>query len=100
MAVDVYPKVLLKILWPKYWLSPLTKRTSEERLFRLVEAMVKYVLPISFAVGRIPLLGRKLRYIFPVANYEGVFPLSRAQLREWAVLDTLTCYRRRMTTPN
>ena len=25
----------------------------------------------------------------PVANYEGVYPLSREQLREWALLDTL-----------
>ncbi len=88
LVVDIYPKLLLNIIWPKYWLRPLTKRLSDERLFKLVEVLVKYLLPISFAVGRIPLLGRKLRYIIPVANYKGVFPLSRSQLREWALLDT------------
>jgi hypothetical protein len=39
-------------------------------------------------VGRIPYVGRTLRYALPVVNYEGVYALSEAQLREWAVLDT------------
>jgi SAM-dependent methyltransferase len=29
-----------------------------------------------------------LRHAIPVSNYEGVYPLSESQLREWAVLDT------------
>ena len=46
------------------------------------------MLKISRLVNRIPGLGRYLRYAIPVVNYEGVYPLSEAQLREWAVLDT------------
>jgi hypothetical protein len=50
--------------------------------------MVKMFFPVSIAIGRIPYVGRKLRYAVPVANYEGVFPLTMEQLREWAILDT------------
>jgi hypothetical protein len=46
------------------------------------------LLPVSRAAGRIPGVGRKLRYVVPVVNYEGVYPLTEEQLREWAVLDT------------
>jgi hypothetical protein len=49
---------------------------------------VPWLFPVSLAIGRIPRVGRRLRYAIPVANYEGVLPLSPAQLREWAVLDT------------
>jgi hypothetical protein len=45
-------------------------------------------LPLSIAIGRIPLVGRKARYIIPAANYDGIYPLSRAQLEKRAILDT------------
>ncbi len=88
LTVGVYAKVLLNLLWPKYWLRPITKRMNPQRLFRLVEAIVPVLLPVSRAIGRIPLVGRKLRYAIPVANHEGDWPLSEPQLREWAVLNT------------
>jgi SAM-dependent methyltransferase len=88
LAVDVYPRLLLNILWPKYWLRPMTKRMSSRDLFRLVQIMVKVLLPISLVTGRIPLIGRKLRYCIPVANHEPDFPLSRVQVKEWAILNT------------
>jgi SAM-dependent methyltransferase len=88
IAIDLYPKLWKNVLWPKYWLRPLTRRMSRERLFRLVERCVPWLLPVSRALGRIPLAGRQLRYVVPVMNYEGVYPLSDTQLREWAVLDT------------
>lgn len=88
LVVDVYPKLFLNILWPKYWLRPLTKRLNQESLFKIVEIMVKYLFPISQIIGRFPLLGGKLRHMIPVANYKGVYPLSKTQLREWAILDT------------
>jgi SAM-dependent methyltransferase len=88
LAVDVYPKLLRNVFWSKYWLRPFTKRVPPERLFGAVQTLVRTLLPISTVVGRVPRLGRRLRYLLPVANYEGVYPLSRAQLYEWAVLDT------------
>ena len=88
LAVDVYPKLKRNMLWPKYWLRPLTRRMPPERLFRAVSWMVRLLWPLSVAIGRVPVIGRKLRYAVPVVNYEGVYGLSGQQLREWALLDT------------
>jgi SAM-dependent methyltransferase len=88
LAVDVYPRIPLNLLWPKYWLRPLTRRMPAERLLPLVVRMVQVLWPLSLALGRTPVVGRRLRHALPIANYEGVLPLSAAQLKEWAVLDT------------
>ena len=88
LAVDVYMKTGLELLWPKYWLRPLTKRMDRERLFRLVKRLGPPLLPVSSMIGRVPKIGRRLRYLVPVVNYEGVHPLSREQLRDWSILDT------------
>ena len=61
---------------------------APDRLFPWVQFIVKVLFPVSIALGRFPYIGSKLRYAIPVANYEGVFPLTKEQLREWAVLDT------------
>jgi SAM-dependent methyltransferase len=88
LAVDVYPRLRANVLWPKYWLRPLTRRVPPQRLFPLVEGMVQALFPLSIMLGRIPKIGRKLRYAIPIANYDGLLPLSSAQLKQWAVLDT------------
>jgi SAM-dependent methyltransferase len=88
IAVDLYPRIALNLLWPKYWLRPITKRISADRLFPFVVRMVHVLWPFSLALGRVPTIGRRLRHALPVANYEGVLPLTPAQLKEWAVLDT------------
>ena len=90
--MDVYADLWLNAIWPKYWLRPITKRIPQQRLFSIVKLMVSCLLPISLAIGRIPKLGRKLRYVIPVCNYEGIFPLSKGQLKEWAVLDTFDMF--------
>jgi SAM-dependent methyltransferase len=88
LAVDVYPRLLLNLLWPKYWLRPFTKRMSARKLMPLVRWMVDTLLPVSLVVGRVPVVGRRLRYAIPVANHEPDFPLSPEQVREWALLNT------------
>jgi ubiquinone/menaquinone biosynthesis C-methylase UbiE/uncharacterized protein YbaR (Trm112 family) len=88
LAVDLYPKLWMNVFWPKYWLRPFTKRMDKETLFRLVERMTPRLLPISRTIGRIPLLGRRLRYLVPVADYKDLLPLSETELREWSILDT------------
>ncbi len=88
LSVDVYMKTGFELLWPKYWLRPLTKRMDKERLFRLVTRVGPSLLPISSLIGRAPRVGRRLRYLVPVANYEGVLPLTQEQLRDWSILDT------------
>jgi SAM-dependent methyltransferase len=93
LAVDAYPKLRLNVLWPKYWLRPLTTRIDARRLFRLVERAVPLLLPLSDLISRLPWVGPKLRYAVPVANHRPAFPqLSPTQVREWAVLDTFDMF--------
>lgn len=88
LCVDYYESSLKSRMLPKYWLRPLTKRLPKHRLFAALEKLVPAMLPVSRSVGKIPVFGRILRRIVPVANYEGVLPLSEEQLYEWALLDT------------
>jgi SAM-dependent methyltransferase len=88
LVIDIYAKLFLNWFWPKYWLRLVTTRMRPERLLPLVRGMVGVLLPVSLRIGCLPLIGRKLRYALPVANYAPDFPLSPAQLKEWAILDT------------
>jgi SAM-dependent methyltransferase len=88
LAVDVYATPRFRPLVSKYWLRPLTTRLSNERLFNLVRLMVPALLPISVLVGKLPRLGVKIRCAIPVANYQGIHPLSKRLLYEWSLLDT------------
>ena len=88
ICVDYYEKSLKSRLLPKYWLRPATKRMDKRRLLDLVQSAVPMLLPISRGIGRIPVLGKLLKRLIPVANFDGELSLSKEQLNEWAVLDT------------
>jgi SAM-dependent methyltransferase len=88
LAVDVYGKSVLSLFTGKYWVRPVTTKVERDRLFALVRKYVPVFLPVSVALGRVPVLGRKLRSIVPISNYDGILPLSRAQQVEWSILDT------------
>lgn len=92
LAVDVYPRLWQNVFWPKYWLRPITRRIPPERLFRIVERWVPRLLPLSRGVSRVPLVGRKLRFMIPVANHEPDYALDPRQQEEWAVLDTFDMF--------
>ena len=89
LAVDVYAKVPLNVLWPKYWLRPLTRRMNQRRLLEVVERNVPRLLPISDFLAGVPVVGKRLRYAVPVANHRPDYPsLSDAQIQVWAILNT------------
>ena len=92
LAVDLYYRSRFHRLFPKYLLRPLTTRLPPASLFRLVRRMTRPLLGLSAVVGRIPRVGRRLRYLVPVANYQGVYPLTPAQLVEFATLDTFDMF--------
>jgi SAM-dependent methyltransferase len=92
LAVDLYYRSRFHRLLPKYLLRPLSTRLEPASLFRLVERLTPPLLALSRAVGRIPSLGGRARYLVPVANYEGVYPLSPTQLVEFATLDTFDMF--------
>lgn len=88
LAVDFYMRCWSSFFEPRYWLRPITTRVPHPTLFQAVLRSVPVLLPVSRAIGRVPVVGRMLRRLVPVANYEGIQPLNRRQLHEWAVLDT------------
>jgi SAM-dependent methyltransferase len=88
LAVDIYQSQLRNVFSGKYWVRPVTRRIPASTLFSLVQRLVPVFLPVSLLLGRVPLVGKKLRQLLPISNYEGVHPLTPEQVREWAVLDT------------
>lgn len=87
IAVDAYAWPFA-YLHPRHLLRPVTRHLPADRLYRSVERWVPRLLPISRALKRLPAIGPAAARLVPVANYEGVLPLSEEQLQEWAVLDT------------
>ena len=88
LCTDFYWKRIRTMLHAKYLFRPLTKRMDQGKLFQLLQRWVPTLLAISQTLGCVPLLGRGLKRIVPVADYTGRFPLSDQQLKEWALLDT------------
>jgi hypothetical protein len=88
LCVDFYWSRLRTLIHPKYLLRPLTTRLNQRTLLSWLQANVKSLLRISQILGRVPLVGRILQRIVPVADYTGIYPLSQKQLEEWALLDT------------
>ncbi len=88
LCTDFYWKRIRTMLHAKYLFRPLTKRMDQGNLFQLLQRWVPTLLAISQALGGVPLIGRGLKRIVPVADYTGRFPLSDQQLKEWALLDT------------
>lgn len=88
LCADFYWKRFRTMLHAKYLFRPLTKRIDQPKLFQLLQRWVPTLFSFSQALGRVPLIGRGLKRIVPVADYTGRFPLSDQQLREWALLDT------------
>ncbi|MBV9932646.1 MAG: class I SAM-dependent methyltransferase [Alphaproteobacteria bacterium] len=93
IAVDFYPvKGFWTKLHAKYLLRPLTKRMSHERLLKLIEANVGWMMGLSRALSRVR-LGALNRFI-PLVDMDRVMPggLAPEQRREWAVLDTFDMF--------
>ena len=88
LCTDFYWKRLRTLLHSKYLLRPITKRMPQQKLFHMLEKSVPALLKTSQLLGSIPLAGRLLKRLVPVADYTGVYPLDERQLREWALLDT------------
>lgn len=99
LAVDVYPAGVRRFLKAKAWVRPFSSRLSPQRLFALVRKAVPALLPASIVLGRVPLVGKWLRHLLPISNYDGVLPLTPKQVEEWAVLDTFDMLAPRYDSP-
>jgi SAM-dependent methyltransferase len=88
LCVDFYGLQFGTLLHAKWVFRPFTKRMQPQNLLRMLQSAVPVMLPVSQVLGGIPALGRYLKRLVPVANYTGILPLDREQLKEWALLDT------------
>ena len=88
LCVDFYWKRIRTMMHAKYMWRPITKRIPNTTLFRTLERIVPPLLTVSQFLGGVPLIGRFLKRLVPVADYTGLYPLSADQLSEWALLDT------------
>lgn len=88
LCVDFYAKTWKSVMLPKYWLRPVTKRLPKPILFSLLKRLVPVLLPLSRLIGNVPIVGKGLRRLVPVANYYGIYPLNDQQQFEWSLLDT------------
>lgn len=99
LVVDFYLRRWQNALEPKYWLRPITRRIPAQRLFAMLRKRVPALLRVSRALRRIPVAGRYVSRLVPVANYAGVYPLNDQQLGEWALLDTFDWFSPRYDNP-
>lgn len=89
IVIDVYKKTASALLQWKYFLRPLLKRLSKERLYSLVTHLVNFLLPTIMVSKRV--LGRVGARLFPIVEYSEL-GLSKELNREWAILDTFDMY--------
>lgn len=99
LCVDYYEKTWKSMLLPKYWLRPVTKRLPKTTLFLFLQKAVPVLLPISRALGGIPVAGLWLKRLVPVLSYYGILPLSDQQQREWSLLDTFDMFAPKYDSP-
>jgi hypothetical protein len=69
-------------------LDLLLRKWKKEQLLLLLEKYSDTLLRISGFLKNIPIIGKYLARLVPIADYSGILPLSQAQMREWAILDT------------
>jgi 2-polyprenyl-3-methyl-5-hydroxy-6-metoxy-1,4-benzoquinol methylase len=88
LCVDYYERTWKSFFLPKYWFRPFTKRIPQQVLFSFLKQVVPFMLLISRGLGTVPVFGKFLKRMVPVANYYGIYPLSKRQQEEWSLLDT------------
>src|SRR5262249_2658425 len=88
IAITAYERKPWTLLYPKYWLRPLTKRVGKQKLLAGIKGLMPVPFPLTDVLFRIPLLGRVFMFAIPVANYVDQPALTRRQRYDWAVLDT------------
>lgn len=76
----------------KYFLRPITKRMSHDRLSRLIDSNIDWMTKVHFLLHRAG-LGVLSRFL-PLVDIKGTLPadLTSEQMREWVLLDTFDMF--------
>ncbi len=90
LVIDYFP---IRGWWTKinakYILRPITKRISHERLMRLIERNVSWMIGLYNLFDKIK-IGRITNRFIPICDIKYTLPhdLTKEELREWVILDT------------
>ena len=93
IVVDFYP---INGWWTKinakYILRPISKKIPHEKLFSMIEKNIDWLIACHLFLHKIG-LGVMTRFL-PICNVKESFPksLTKAEIREWAILDTFDQY--------
>jgi len=89
LAIDVYPKHrwYKQFLKTKYWVRPITKKMSHQKLYQLTSAYINFMWPISKLIAKLP-FGWQINKALLIMNYQGLYDLRENVMKEWAILDT------------
>ena len=94
LVVDFYP---VRGWWTKvhakYIFRPITKRMSHEKLLRRIEKNAGWLMKLYFFFDKIG-IGKLTNRFLPIVDIKGTLPtgLSKAELREWVILDTFDMF--------
>lgn len=92
IVIDIYELSLRSFVNPKYWLRPVTKRLSPDKLYEIIKKIVPKIFPVKMWITEKIPYGKYPAFFIPVAYHKGFFPyfdkFSYEQLLEWSVLDT------------
>lgn len=94
MVIDFYPiNGWWTKLCAKYMLRPITKKWKHDRLLKVIENNIDWMIKAYFFLHKIK-LGFLCRFL-PICDIFGCSPykqLNKQQLREWCILDTFDMY--------
>lgn len=88
LCVDYYWKRFLTMMHAKYLFRPITKNISHENLLKTIKFLLPTLLHLSNLFSKVPLIGKSLQRLLPIANYKGIHPFTTKQNFEWSLLDT------------
>jgi SAM-dependent methyltransferase len=97
VAVWVYRRHLIPST--VYWLRRYTAGMPEPRASQFIESYAPKAMAVSAVLGRVPVVGRYLRRLVPVADYRDSLKMSEEQYKEWALMDTHDALITRYTFP-
>lgn len=88
IAITAYERRRFTMWYSKYWVRPLTRRLTQERLLQVIKVAMPPLFGLSEILFRIPGLGRVFQFVLPVANYVHDRDMTMRQRYQWAILDT------------
>lgn len=93
LIIDFYPvRGWWTKLHAKYFFRPLTKKMSHEKLLARIESNIDWLIKASVLLNKCGL--HVLTRFLPICDIKNTLPenLTKAELREWAILDTFDMF--------